>query len=223
VSLDRNLLARILPFAVFIALIALDGILQEAVSALGMDARWLYALRVAVVGALLVWFWRAYEELHSIAGVRACDWLLAIVVGVGVFVLWINLDFLPLAFPGGDGFDPRTDGQMDWQLAAVRLAGAALVVPLMEELFWRSFVMRWIRKPDFLKVAPAEVGIKALTISSVLFALEHHLWFAGLLAGLAYGWLYIRSRNLWVPTVSHGVTNGLLGFWVLCTGNWQFW
>jgi CAAX prenyl protease-like protein len=112
---------------------------------------------------------------------------------------------------------------MDWPLAVMRLAGAALLVPVMEELFWRSFVMRWIHKPDFLKVVPAEVGIKALAISSVLFALEHHLWFAGLLAGLAYGWLYRRSGNLWVPTLSHAVTNAALGIWVLYTGNWQFW
>ena len=112
---------------------------------------------------------------------------------------------------------------MNWPLACVRLAGAALVVPVMEELFWRSFVMRWIHQPDFLKVAPAESGLKALAISSVLFALEHHLWFAGLLAGLAYGWLYMRSGNLWVPTLSHAVTNGVLGIWVLHTGSWQFW
>jgi CAAX prenyl protease-like protein len=222
-NLDRDLVARILPFAVFIGFIALDGLLQDAASAMGMDARWWYGVRVVVVAGVLVWFWRRYEELHSIAGVRAADWLLSIAVGVGVFVLWINLNFSPLAFSGSGGFDPHSDGRMDWLLAVMRLAGAALLVPVMEELFWRSFVMRWIHKPDFLKVVPAEVGVKALAISSVLFALEHHLWFAGLLAGLAYGWLYRRSGNLWVPTLSHAVTNAALGIWVLYTGNWQFW
>jgi CAAX prenyl protease-like protein len=57
----------------------------------------------------------------------------------------------------------------------------------------------------------------------VPFALEHHLWFAGLLAGVAYGWLYIRAGNLWVPVVAHTITNGLLGVWVLHTGHWEFW
>src|SRR5688572_24342031 len=159
-NLDRDLVARILPFAVFIGFVALDGLLQDAASAIGMDARWWYGVRVVVVAGVLVWFWRTYEELHSIAGVRAADWLLSIAVGVGVFVLWINLDFAPLAFSSSGGFDPRSDGKMDWPLVAVRLAGAALLVPVMEELFWRSFVMRWIHKPDFLKVVPAEVGIK---------------------------------------------------------------
>ena len=221
--LDRDLVARILPFAVFIGFIALDGLLQDAASAIGMDARWWYGVRVVVVAGVLVWFWRSYEELHAVAGVPVAHWLLSIAVGIGVFVVWINLDFSPLAFPGSGGFDPRSEGQIDWPLVAVRLSGAALLVPVMEELFWRSFVMRWIHKPDFLKVVPAEVGIKALAISSVLFALEHHLRFAGLLAGLAYGWLYRRSGNLWVPTLSHAVTNAVLGIWVLYTGNWQFW
>jgi CAAX prenyl protease-like protein len=216
-------LSRILPFAVFIAFIALDGVLKDMATSIGMDARWWYGVRVLVVTLLLAWFWRSYDELHSIAGVKATDWFLAIGVGLLVFLLWINLDFAPLAFTGSEGFDPRVSGTIDWGHAVVRLAGAALVVPVLEELFWRSFVMRWIRRPEFLKVAPAEVGIKALAISSVLFALEHHLWFAGLLAGLAYGWLYMRSGNLWVPTLSHAVTNGVLGAWVLYTGNWQFW
>jgi hypothetical protein len=221
--LDRSSVVRILPFAVFIAFIALDGALKELAAALGTDARWWYGLRVLVVAGMLTWFWRSYEELHGIAGVRARDWLLAAGIGLAVFVLWINLDFGPLALPGVEGFDPRTEGRIDWTLTAVRLAGAALVVPVMEELFWRSFVMRWVQRPDFLKVAPAEVGVKALAISSVLFGLEHHLWFAGLLAGLAYGWLYIRSRSLWVPVLSHAVTNAALGLWVIHTHSWQFW
>jgi hypothetical protein len=221
--LDRTIVARVLPFGVFIAFIALDGVFTDATHGAGWDPRWLYAVRIAIVAALLAWFWRSYTELHSAAGARASDWLLALGIGVGVFVLWINLDFAPLAFSGSSGFDPQIDGRVDWALAATRLIGAALLVPVMEELFWRSFVMRWIRKPDFLQVAPREVGLKALAISSVLFALEHHLWFAGLLAGLAYGWLYMRSGNLWVPTLSHAVTNALLGAWVLYTGSWQFW
>ena len=98
------------------------------------DARWWYGVRVVVAG-LLVWFWRRYEELHAVAGVPVAHWLLSIAVGIGVFVVWINLDFSPLAFPGSGGFDPRSEGQIDWPLVAVRLSGAALLVPVMEELF----------------------------------------------------------------------------------------
>ena len=112
---------------------------------------------------------------------------------------------------------------LDVGLVIVRLAGAALIVPVMEELFWRSFLLRWIHHPSFLSVDPKGVGLKPLLASSVLFASEHRLWFAGLLAGLAYAWLYKKTGNLWVPILAHAVTNGLLGAYVLTTGSWAFW
>ena len=34
-------------------------------------------------------------------------------------------------------------------LVAVRWIGATLVVPVMEELFWRSFLMRWFQRTQF--------------------------------------------------------------------------
>ena len=58
---------------------------------------------------------------------------------------------------------------------------------------------------------PAAVGLRALFVSSLVFGLEHSLWFAGLLAGLAYGWLYRRSGNLWWLILAHGLTNFILG------------
>ena len=93
----------------------------------------------------------------------------------------------------------------------------------MEELFWRSFIMRWLAKPRFLGVDPKAIGWMPLLVSSTLFATEHHRWLAGLLAGFAYGWLYVRTGTLWVPVIAHAVTNALLGVWVLQTGPWTFW
>ncbi|MDP3331927.1 MAG: CAAX prenyl protease-related protein [Methylococcaceae bacterium] len=93
----------------------------------------------------------------------------------------------------------------------------------MEELFWRSFIMRWIDRADFSALSPVNISTKALFISSILFASEHSYWFAGLVAGLVYGLLYIRTQNLWAPVIAHAVTNGVLGVWVLYTGHWNYW
>ena len=221
--MNRPVVARALPFGVFVAFIALDTWLAGAVVAAGFDPRWLYALRIVLVATLLAWLWRDYGELRTLVSVPGRDWLLAPVMGSGVFALWIHLDVPILSFGQGAGFDPHVDGRIDWGLALTRLAGSALLVPVMEELFWRSLVMRWIQAPTFLDVDPRCVGWKALALSSALFALEHHLWFAGLLAGLAYGWLYVRTGSLWVPILAHAVTNLLLGLWILYTRTWQFW
>ncbi len=112
---------------------------------------------------------------------------------------------------------------MNWGMVAVRMAGAALIVPVMEELFWRSFILRWLENASFLTVPPGTVGVRALAISSVLFATEHSLWLAGFLAGLAYGWIYRKSGSLWSPILAHAATNLALGIYVLSTGAWDFW
>ncbi|MFP5418914.1 MAG: CAAX prenyl protease-related protein [Gammaproteobacteria bacterium] len=215
-------LARTLPFALYIALLALEGLLPDWRP--GFDVRWLYPVKAALVALALALLWRHFSELRTWA-LTFGQLLLAVGVGVAVLVLWINLDagWMLLGAPG-DGYDPRDEtGRVDWILVAFRLAGAALVVPLMEELFWRSFVMRWVQQGDFMNLYPARIGLKALLITSALFAVEHTQWFAGLIAGLAYGWLYIRTRTLWAPVVAHAVTNGALGVYVVTTGEWRFW
>jgi hypothetical protein len=188
----------------------------------GFDVRWLYPLK-AVLVALTLWYFRGeYRELLARPAAKSL-WI-SIAVGVLVFVLWINLDQGWLNLGGGAGFDPHTpDGHLTWVLVVFRLAGAALEVPVMEELFWRSFLMRWIERQDFLTVPAAQVGLRAILISSALFGSEHSLWFAGILAGLAYAWLYRIYQTLWAPITAHATTNLVLGLWVLYAGAWQFW
>lgn len=213
---------RVLPFALYIALLALEGVLPDL--APGFDVRWLYPVKAGLVALALAVLWRHYGELKT-WGLSAGNLLLSVAVGIVVLVLWVNLDagWMLMGEPG-KGYDPHdAAGNVDWLLVAFRIAGAALVVPLMEELFWRSFLQRWVQQPDFLALEPARIGVRALFIASALFAVEHLQWFAGLVAGLAYGWLYIRTRSLWSPVVAHAVTNGGLGAYVVSTGQWSFW
>jgi len=98
-----------------------------------------------------------------------------------------------------------------------------VLVPVMEELFWRSFMMRWIDNPDFEKVDPASVTPKAMVLSTLVFMLAHTQWLGAIVAGLAYAWLYRYTRSLWAAILAHAVTNGVLGIWVVFRGAWQFW
>ena len=222
--LNRAALARVVPFAVFMLLLGLRGALP-ADGSWGIDPRWVYAVTVLVVGGLLAWWWRDYGELSTQLRPTLQEAGLAIAVGVLVFGLWIKLDapwmrlgeataaFVPLDVQGG----------LMWPLIGVRWIGAALLVPVMEELFWRSFLMRWIENGQFEAVLPQRVGLKAVVLSTFVFMLAHTLWLAAIIAGLAYAWLYVRSGKLWLPVIAHAVTNGLLGVWVVMTGNWAFW
>ena len=221
---SRAALVRTLPFALFIALIALRGVMP-ADGSWGMDPRWLYGVGVVLVAALLAWCWRDYGELVAQRWPTWRELALAVGVGALVFWLWTLLDAPWMRLGEATaGFRPVDEqGNVMWPLVAVRWVGAALLVPVMEELFWRSFLMRWIERAQFETVDPQRVGLKAVVLSTFVFMLAHTLWLAAILAGLAYAWLYIRTGKLWVPIVAHAVTNGALGVWVVLTGNWGFW
>ncbi|MFC0131723.1 CAAX prenyl protease-related protein [Massilia eurypsychrophila] len=219
--LSRAAWARILPFLTYMLFIGIADVLGR----LGFSAaelRWLYAVKVGAVVLVLAYFWREYSELASWR-LPARAALTAVVVGVIVLVLWVNLGAGWMTIGTPAGFDPTTAGLIDWPLVAVRIAGAALVVPVMEELFWRSFLMRWIDASDFQSVEPSQVSARSVIITSVLFGFEHNLWLAGIVAGLAYIALFMRHRTIWSPILAHAVTNGLLGVWVVYTGSWSYW
>lgn len=226
-GLPRPVLARILPFAVYILFLALQSTIERLplVAESGFDPRWLYGVRIAAVGGILLFFLRDYSELRPGDRWRLSDSLPALLAGALVFFLWISLDegWVTLGSAKGGFVALDADGSRDWLLIAVRIFGAAIVVPIMEELFWRSFLQRWIDNPQFLGFAPQETTLRALLMASVLFGFEHDQWLAGVIAGLAYGYLYKYTGRLWVPIAAHGVTNLLLGCWVVGTGQWHFW
>ncbi len=223
--------ARALPFAVYILFLGLNNVLAKFLAPVMPDARWLYAFRVSVVAMLLAWFWRQYIELNQSKSLLRFSRLniqfysVSIFAGMFVFALWI-VKYPNWAMTGDmTGFDPtRLDNKgIDVALALIRLSGAALIVPIMEELFWRSFLMRWLDNQNFTQVNPTTVSTFAFASTAILFALSHKLWLAGLFAGLIYAWLYQYTRNLWAPVIAHAVTNGSLGVWVIYSGNWQYW
>lgn len=216
------ILARSLPFGLYILFLAIEGSLPKW--APDFDVRWLYPVKATVVAVALAVSWRQYTELKS-WHLSLADFILSILVGMVVLVLWVNLDASwMLVGDMGKGFKPvAADGNLDPVLIAFRIMGAALVVPIMEELFWRSFIQRWLHRPDFMALDPAQIGMRALLIASVLFAIEHQQWLAGLIAGLAYGGLYMYTKKLWAPILAHAITNGCLGVYVIMTERWEFW
>lgn len=219
------ILFRTLPFAIYIFFLATNDYLAHWLKLWLVDVRWLYAVKITIVALFLAFFWKHYVELSTEKKLTIRTCLLSLLIGVFVFFLWV-LPYPSWAMMSSSlGFDPSHKGghELDITFVLIRLSGAVLVVPLMEELFWRSFVMRWLEGGYFLHVNPALVGFFAFISTAMLFALAHHLWLAGLIAGLAYGWLYKQYGNLWFSVIAHMVTNGLLGVWIIYNRNWHMW
>ena len=221
---SRAALARITPFAIFMALLIARS-QAPADGAWGFEPQWLYGLSVVIAGAVIAVCWREYGELARQTLPAAREGLLAIAAGMVVFALWISLDapWMTIGAPSAPFKPLDADGAIDGRQVAMRFVGAALLVPLMEELFWRSFLMRWLEQPVFQGVAPQRVGVRAIVLSTFVFTLAHTLWLAAAIAGLVYALLYVKTGKLWMAVIAHAVTNAALGVWVVTTANWQFW
>ena len=126
---------------------------------------------------------------------------------------------------GHSEFNPYEYASGYWinLLIAVRLTGAALVVPIMEELFWRSFALRYAITSEFRSIPLGRFSWFSFIFISILFGLEHHRWLVGIAAGMIYAGVLYKEKNLFAPILSHALTNLLLGVYVLYTRQWSFW
>lgn len=226
---NRALAARVLPFAVFLAFIGLGEVLRLAPDAIhwlpGPMEAWLYPPRVLAAAWLLVHFRSLYPELRwaELKNPRLfCGSLLA---GLIVYLLWVNMDWSWAVIGQAQGFDPARieNTALRSGFLLLRVAGAVIVVPLIEELFWRSFLPRYLDGRDFMAIPLGAFTPFSFIASALLFGLEHHLFVAGIMAGVAYNLLLARTRSLTACVLAHAVTNAALACHVLLTNSWRFW
>ena len=225
------MIPRILPFAAYMSFIALAQAMawlshnNPSLASWGpVVDLWLYPAKTTIVLGALAYFWPSYEELKDRMFCKAGEGLVTVATGLVVYLAWVRMDW-PWAMQGTPtGYDPFKAGH-GWGmvLAGVRLFGAAVVVPIMEELFWRSFLLRYLVTSRFESIPLGTFTAFSFVATIVLFGLEHHLWLAGMFAGAAYTLLLYRTGRIWPCIVAHGVTNLALGVHVLVTHEWQWW
>jgi CAAX prenyl protease-like protein len=228
---DSPALARTLPFVIFVALTFGQGLFGEA-------SRYWFYLAKTIVGAWLVWrVWPVVTEMRW-----AMSWE-AVVAGVAVFGLWVGLDGLypsldallkTVGLGGGEkaaGAAPPWNPFLQfgqgtapaWLFVVVRIAGSTLVVPPIEEAFYRSFLYRFIAKPDFQAVPLGAFLWTPFLLAALIFGLGHHEWLAGILCAFVFQVLVCWKKRLGDAMTAHAITNFLLGIWVVWKGAWHFW
>ena len=162
---------------------------------------------------------------------------LAVAAGIVGFTIWIGLDRVQSSIPFlrdsiqylqgvRAGFNPFAEGAPSHvQLAfiAVRMIELALVVPLVEEVFWRGFLSRYLISEDFQRVPQGTFTRSSFLIVALMFTSVHPEMLSAFAWGCMINLLYLRTKNLWACVVMHSVTNGLLGVYVLMTQRWYLW
>jgi CAAX prenyl protease-like protein len=222
-------LPYVAPMATFLLLTSLEGYLPKASD--DAPSTWYplaYAAKAAIVTAVVIACRSTWRDLRPIPSPRAIG--LAVGLGLAVTALWVGLDdFYPRFGTVGKrtGFDPGSIADPAGRLAfiAVRLYGLVLLVPFFEELFWRSFAIRYAVDPDdFTRVPIGRVTPLAGVGTAVVFAMAHPVeWLPAVLTGLAWAWLVRRTKSLTACVVSHATANLALGIYVLTTHDWKFW
>ena len=221
--------ARVAPFVIFLLLTAAQGKFGAA------SAYWFYLAKT------LVGLWLIFVIRPLVAEMRwAFSWE-AVLVGGGIFAVWVGISgewttqnslWLKLGLSHAPknpaaAWNPNTQFgsgyALAWFFVTVRILGSTFIVPPIEEIFYRSFLYRYIAKPDFQSVPLNQFLPLPFFATAALFGFSHNEWLAGILCGASYQWLVLRKNRLGDAMTAHAITNFLLGVWIVWRGDWKFW
>jgi CAAX prenyl protease-like protein len=209
------------PFAVFMALIGLSLVWP-------MPALADQALRLAVMAAVLYLVARPALDFH------VTQWAGSLLIGIVIFVLWIAPDLLFPSYRRSFLFENALLGaarssmpeaaRQDVPVLWLRGLRAVIVVPMVEELFWRGWLMRWMIAQDFQRVPLGAYSALSFWTVALLFASEHGAyWDVGLAAGILFNWWMLRTKSLGDLILAHAVANACLSAYVVAAGKWEYW
>ena len=183
---------------------------------------WIYPLQTILGGSLLIWFRREYDfdRLRNV--------LFAILVGALVFVVWISPQQFFAFGARRDGFNPDVFAHQSflyWSTIILRFLRLVVVVPFIEEIFWRGFLLRFLIDENFEHVRFGAFSWVSFIVVSLLFGFSHstHDWVAAMVTGAIYNGVAYRTKSLRSCVLTHAVTNLLLGLWIMKTKQWGFW
>lgn len=221
----RKLAAYLLPIVFFVALLAFNSALKKLGGNIWLSSAeyWIYPAQTILCGALVIWFRREYDFFRLRRAV------LAVLVGVVAFLIWIS----PQQFFGFSGrtlgFNPTSifgiQSPLYWPTVILRFLRLVVVVPFVEEIFWRGFLLRFLVNENFERVPFGTFSWPSFAIVSLGFGFSHSSpdWIAGVLTGMFYNGVAYRTKSLSSCILTHAITNLLLGLWIMKTQQWGFW
>jgi CAAX prenyl protease-like protein len=217
---SRAWIGYVVPMVAFMALTFLEGWEGS-----GVPYPILYTFKAVVVTIALVMSRKVWKEIRFDGKMLA----VGLIVGVLAYFEWIYVDQHThhFSFLGSrsayNPFHEIPNTSLRSLFMAVRFYGLVVMVPVMEELFWRSFLLRWITDPEFANLKVGQYSWGAFAAVTGLFALSHPEWLAAAIFAAAMALLLKRTGSLFACIVAHATTNLLLGLYVIHTGQWQLW
>jgi CAAX prenyl protease-like protein len=180
-------------------------------------------LQIIAGGVTLIRYWR-YYTFRPIAGLG-----FATLIGAIALIIWIAPQEWLGVDPRYSGFNPERFGGPDtvayWLNVTLRFFRLVIIVPLVEEIFWRGFLLRYLVDDDFMDVPMGTFTWKSFGIVVAGFCVEHSVpdYPAAILTGALFNLVAYRTKSLAACVLTHAVTNLILGIYIMRTGQWGFW
>lgn len=202
---EDRLAALIVPFIVFM-------FASVAAGAFFPHPELGYPLKALAMVAVVVYFLPAY---------RGFVWRpnpLALVAGAAVGVFWLLLAEAGAEGEGslGEALAPLGPGLLAGWLVA-RVLGTVLLVPLIEEAFFRGYVLTRIAG---LRGGGKLAAVAAIALSSALFAALHGRWLAAGAAGVVFALVMLRRGRLGEAVQAHVAANLVVAIGAAAAGDW---
>lgn len=200
-------------------------------------------LPVAIGFHIVAGLWAALLFRHYWPPLGRPHVFIAIVSGVAAAALWVKGQHLLNGIHVGDyrlgsrlffypghakPYNPHVDfgdGTLFWVYAILKITRACTVVAIVEELFWRGFILKafvnWHRPEN---VPLGTFTWRAMIGSALLSTIQHpDAWGVSIACWLFFNSLFFWKRSLLMLMITHAVTNLVLYVYVLREGDWQFW
>lgn len=167
-------------------------------------------LKVVICAALILVFWKKIKFKFRID-------ILSVSIGVVIFLIWI---FLEGHYPalGSSSYDPQST-----LMIIVRLLSAIAIAPIVEELFTRDFMIRFLQGENWRKIPAGTFTWASFLITVFFFGFSHDRWLPGIIAGVLFNIIYYIKKDVGYCVTAHAVANLCLSAYVLNYGAWQYW
>ncbi len=112
-----------------------------------------------------------------------------------------------------------------WSYVVLKIARAVTIVAVVEELFWRGFLLRgFVSWRGYESVPLGTFTWTAFLATSLLSVMQHPAnWVVSILCWMFFNALFCWKKSLLLLMLTHGATNLALYVYVVWSGDWQFW
>ena len=206
-----------LPLALFLAITYAEG--QSSANYV-----WIYFAKIVVVLGALIWAKATWRDIK----IEPKQIPLGVISGLVLFAIWVCIE-KAIHYPhlgersAFNPFEKIPDVGLRNAFIAVRFFGLALLVPFMEEIFWRSFLLRYASQTNYQDLPIGKFTQAGAAISCVVFAAAHPEWIPAVIFALAMTALVWKTKSIFLCVIAHAVTNLALGIYVITQGAWALW